>query len=329
MQATRGVRASEALSREQLIGMYRTMLEIREFEEEVHRRFLEGLVHGTTHLAQGHEAVSVGVMSALGPQDYITVTYRGHGHCLARGVPMESLFAELYGRRTGICKGKGGSMHLQDHSRGIIGAFAIVGAGIPVAVGAAMSARLQGQPRVAVSFFGDGAANIGAFHEAFNIAAVWKAPVIFVCENNLYGEYSRITKTTPFEDLARRGDAYAIESHIVDGNDVLAVYDAATEAVRRAREGLGPTFLECKTYRHKGHSRTDPGRYRPEEEVREWLARDPITRLRDHLVARGWLSQEQAEAMLQEARAQVRAASQRAAEAPWPDLPELTTHVLV
>ena len=328
MQALSRTRPSDALSGEQLRDMYRTMLEIREFEEEVHRRFLEGLVHGTTHLCQGQEAVSVGVMSALGPDDYITVTYRGHGHCLARGVPMEAMFAELFGRSTGICKGKGGSMHLQDASRGIIGAFAIVGAGIPAAVGAAMSAKLRGEPRVAVSFFGDGASNIGAFHEALNIASVWKAPAIFVCENNLYGEYSRINKTTPFEDLARRGEAYAMESRIVDGNDVLAVYDAAVEAVQRARSGLGPTFLECKTYRHKGHSRTDPARYRPEQEVREWLARDPIVRLRNYLLEKGWLTQQEADAMLQEVRARVKAASEAAARAPWPDLSELTTHVL-
>lgn len=329
MQAGDGRRPSDGLTREQQLNMYRTMLEIREFEEEVHRRFLEGLVHGTTHLCQGQEAVSVGVISALGPDDYITVTYRGHGHCLARGVSMEAMFAELFGRRTGLCKGKGGSMHLQDARLGIIGAFAIVGAGIPVAVGAAMSARLRGEPRVAVSFFGDGAANIGAFHEALNMAAVWKAPVVFVCENNLYGEYSRIDKTTPFEDLARRADAYAMVGRIVDGNDVLAVYDAAVEAVERARSGLGPTLLECKTYRHKGHSRTDPARYRPEQEVREWLARDPIVRFRRHLIERGWLTEEQAQAMQEEVRARVRAASEAAARAPWPELSELTTDVMV
>lgn len=329
MAAADGGRPSDALTREQQIKFYQAMLEIREFEEEVHHRFLQGLVHGTTHLCQGQEAVSVGVASALTPDDYVTVTYRGHGHNLARGMSMEAMFAELFGRRTGICKGKGGSMHIHDASLGVIGAFAIVGAGLPAAVGAAMSAKLRGEPRVAVSLFGDGAANIGAFHEALNIAAVWKAPVVFVCENNLYGEYSRINKTTPFEDLARRAEAYAMPARIVDGNDVLAVYDAAVEAVSRARRGEGPTFLECKTYRHRGHSRTDPARYRPEDEVRAWLARDPIVRFRQHLIEKGWLDEAQAEAMLNDVRARVKAAADAAAQAPWPDVSEIVQNVLV
>jgi len=320
-------RPSASLSDEALLAMYRKMVEIREFEEEVHRRYLQGLIPGTTHLAQGHEAVAVGVAWALEPDDYMTVTYRGHHHCLARGLSPEAMFGELMGRATGVCKGKGGSMHIKDADKGIIGSYAIIGAGIPVAVGAAMSARLRGTKQVAVSFFGDGATNIGAFHEALNIAAVRKAPVIFVCENNLYGEFTRIDRSTPFEDLHRRADAYAMPGVPVDGNDVLAVYDAVVEAAARARRGEGPTFIECKTYRHRGHSRTDPATYRPKEEVEWWLARDPIPRFAEVLQARGIIDAAGIAALREEIVQAVQAAAEAAASAPWPDLSQLTADV--
>ena len=213
---------------------------IREFEEQVQRSYLEGLVHGTTHLCNGQEAVSAGVAKALRDDDYVSYTYRGHGQCLARGMDLEAAFAELFGRASGVCGGLGGSMHLTDIDRGLIGAFGIVGAGLPVAVGAGLSAQLAGRRQVSACFFGDGAVNIGAFHEAMNMAQVWKLPVIFVCENNLYGEFSHILHTTPYEDLVIRAAGYSMPTEKVDGNDVLAVYDAAAAAVARARDGEGP-----------------------------------------------------------------------------------------
>lgn len=313
-----GERAAR-LSDDELIALYRNMIRVREFEDRVHRSFLAGLVHGTTHLCQGQEAVSAGVMQALRPDDYITYTYRGHGACIARGMSLEGAFAELFGRATGISHGLGGSMHMTDDALGLIGSFGIVGAGLPVAVGAALSARMRGAGQVSVTFFGDGATNIGAFHESMNMAAVWSLPLLFVCENNLYGEYTRIDLSTPFEDLARRAEAYAMPGVIVDGNDPLAVYDAAAEAVERGRAGGGPTLLECKTYRQRGHSRTDPAKYRSPEEVEAWLARDPLALFPTELAARGVLSEAGAEALVQEIRAEVTAAAETAAEGDWPD----------
>ena len=214
-------KAAAALSVEDRIGLYRTMTLIREFEEQVQRSYLEGLVHGTTHLCNGQEAVSAGVAKALRDDDYVSYTYRGHGQCLARGMDLEAAFAELFGRASGVCGGLGGSMHLTDIDRGLIGAFGIVGAGLPVAVGAGLSAQLAGRGQVSACFFGDGAVNIGAFHEAMNMAQVWKLPVIFVCENNLYGEFSHILHTTPYEDLVIRAAGYSMLTEKVDGNDVL------------------------------------------------------------------------------------------------------------
>jgi TPP-dependent pyruvate/acetoin dehydrogenase alpha subunit len=323
----KGPRASAHLHQDDLLELYRTMETIRHFEDEVYRLFLEGLIQGTTHLGRGQEAIPAGVMKALRPDDYVTMTYRGHGHALAKGMPLKAAFAELMGRADGCCKGKGGSMHLMDFSRGLIGCFAIVGAGLPVAVGAAMSARYQGLDRVSVSFFGDGAVNTGAFHEAMNLAAVQRAPVVFVCENNLYGGSTRIDESTPFEDLVRRAAAYDMVAFPVDGNDVLAVYDAASSAVARARSGEGPTFLECKTYRHHGHSRTDPGTYRPPEEVEAWLARDPIPAFRAFLAQVQGISAQVLDDIRARVQAEVEAASAAARQSPWPDVAEVETDV--
>ena len=219
------------------VGWYRRMVEIRLFEEKVQELFMEGLIQGTTHLCQGQEAVSVGAVSAMGPDDYLTITYRGHGHALTRGVSMEACFAELMGRSTGCCQGVGGSMHFTDVERGLLGAFAIVGAGLPVALGAAYSAKLQGKDSVALTFFGDGASNIGTFHEALNIAAAWKVGIVFIVENNLYGEYTPMRETTPLDDLAERAKAYAMPGLVVDGQDVDAVHGAVADAIRRGRGG--------------------------------------------------------------------------------------------
>jgi TPP-dependent pyruvate/acetoin dehydrogenase alpha subunit len=262
---------------------WRKMLLIRAFEEEMQRQFLRGEVHGTTHLYNGQEAVSVGVCSALRKGDYVAATYRGHGAALALGVPPEALAAELMGRTTGVDGGRGGSMNVIDLERGLVGCFGIVGGSIGAATGAAMSAKRTGG--VAVAFFGDGATNQAYFHECLNFAAVRGLPAIFVCENNLYGEFTPMVKVTAGGDIAERASAYGIPSRKVDGNAIGDVVDAAAEAVRHAREEGGPVFIECMTYRHLGHSKSDPGKYRPAEEHEAWLARDPIelerARLRD------------------------------------------------
>lgn len=309
------------------IAWFRKMLEIRAFEDRVQELFLEGLIEGTTHLCQGQEAVSVGAIGALTDDDYLTITYRGHGHALARGMSAETAFAELMGRSGGCCHGVGGSMHLTDFSRGLIGSFAIVGAGLPVAVGAAMSAKLLRDGKVAMAFCGDGATNIGTFHESLNMAAVWRAPVVFVIENNLYGEYSPLAETTAITDLAVRAEANGMPGVIVDGQDVFAVYSAAMDAVQRARDGGGPTLLEAKTYRYRGHSRTDPARYRPDGELDRWRQRDPIAILGANLAAEGSLATEDQAKLKDEIRLEIDAAAASAAASPFPSLEELRHYV--
>ncbi len=270
----------------ELLGMYEQMAVIRRTEKAAYDLFMTGLVKGTTHLAAGHEAVAVGASAALRPDDYVFATYRGHHHAMARGATAEECLAELMSKSTGLCRAKGGSMHLTKASAGMLGSYAIVGAHLPMAVGAGWSAQLRGSDQVAVAFFGDGATNIGAFHEALNLAAVWAVPVIFVCENNLYMEYTPIGSVTAVPNpAADRAPSYGIPAEIVDGNDVVVVRDAMAVAVQRARDGGGPTIIEAQTYRHYGHSRADPAKYRPAEEVDKWLAHDPLdlarTRLQD------------------------------------------------
>jgi len=272
------------LPKESLVKMYRKMLEIRFFEEKVFGLYGQNLVPGTIHLYAGEEAVAVGVCSALSKDDYITSTHRGHGHCIAKGADLKRTMAEILGKKTGYCKGKGGSMHIADFSIGMLGATAVVGAGLPIAVGAGLSARLRKTGQVVACFFGEGASNQGTFHESINMASAWKLPVIFVCENNLYAMGTRQSRIMNIENIADRAVSYGIPGVSVDGNDVLAVYEAACVAVERARRGEGPTLIECKTYRQKGHSRVDPAKYRPREEVEGWLQRDPIKRLRHKLI---------------------------------------------
>jgi acetoin:2,6-dichlorophenolindophenol oxidoreductase subunit alpha len=298
----------------------RQMIEIRLFDDRVGEMFTRGLVPGTVHLSIGQEAVSVGAVAAMGPDDQLTVTFRGHGQALARGVTMEAGFAELTGRDTGCCHGLGGSMHFTDYSIGLIGAFAIVGAGMPVAVGAAMAAKLKGESRVVLSFCGDGAVNIGSFHEAMNMAAIWRAPVVFIVENNLYGEYTPMRETAPSEDVADRAAAYRMPAVIVDGQDVGAVHGVVSEAIRRARTGGGPTLVEAKTYRYRGHARSDPAKYRPPEEVAAWKARDPIDLLAAELIAAGDMTAEDLSALWAEVQADVDAATARVAGDPWPSI---------
>jgi acetoin:2,6-dichlorophenolindophenol oxidoreductase subunit alpha len=271
-----------------LLALHERMAVIRNTEKAAHDLFLAGLVKGTTHLAAGHEAVAVGASAALRADDYVFATYRGHHHAMARGASPEGCLAELMSRSTGLCRGKGGSMHLTSAEHQMLGSYAIVGAHLPIAVGAAWSASLRGSGQIAVAFFGDGATNIGAFHEALNLAAVWRAPALFVCENNLYMEYTPIGSVTAVENpAADRAASYGLPAEVIDGNDVVVVRDAVQRAAQRARSGEGPTVIEARTYRHFGHSRTDPGAYRPAEEVRDWLARDPLTVSRSRLAERG------------------------------------------
>ncbi len=273
---------------DELLGLYEQMAVIRRTEKAAHDLFLAGLVKGTTHLAAGHEAVAVGASAALRPDDYVFATYRGHHHAMARGATPAECLAELMSKGTGLCKAKGGSMHLTKASAGMLGSYAIVGAHLPLAAGAAWSARLRGSGQVAVAFFGDGATNIGAFHEALNLSAVWALPVLFICENNLYMEYTPIGEVTAVANpAADRAPGYGIPAEVIDGNDVVVVKDAVHRAAELARSGGGPTVIEALTYRHFGHSRTDPGAYRPAEEVERWMQRDPLELARARLQVHG------------------------------------------
>jgi TPP-dependent pyruvate/acetoin dehydrogenase alpha subunit len=298
------------------LAAYGRMRLIREFEAAVHRLFLRGEIHGTTHLYAGQEAVAAGVCMALRDEDYVAGTYRGHGHALAKGTLPEPLIAEMLGRVTGICGGRAGSMNVIDLAHGLVGCYGIVGGSIAAALGAGLSASRQG--RVSVGFFGDGATNQGYFHECLNLAAVQRLPVVFVCENNLYAEFTPMAQGTAGADIARRAAAYAIPAAVVDGNDLWAVCDAATEAVGRARAGEGPTLLECQTYRHYGHSKSDPGPYRTQEEVDRWLQRDPLTHARGRLAREG-VTEEQIAAVEEATTAELDQAVADALAAPYPD----------
>jgi TPP-dependent pyruvate/acetoin dehydrogenase alpha subunit len=298
------------------LDAYGRMLLIRHFENEMQRLFLKGEVHGTTHLAAGQEAVPVGVCLALEPGDYLTGTYRGHGHALAKGTDPAALAAELLGRANGVCGGRAGSMNVIDLAHGLVGCYGIVGGSIAAATGAALSAKRQG--RVAVAMFGDGAANQAYFHECLNFAAVHELPAVFVCENNFYGEFTPMQKVTAGRDIAARATAFGIEAALVDGNDLWAVEEAARAAVERARRQSAPTLLECKTYRHYGHSKSDPGAYRPKEEVERWMARDPLTLTRERLRALG-ASEADVEAVERDAREAMDRAVETALAGPYPD----------
>jgi len=273
-----------SLTNEQMIGMYRTMIKIRMFEEQVAQLFAGGKIPGFVHLYAGEEAVAAGVCAALRDTDYITSTHRGHGHLIAKGGDIKLMMAELFGKKTGYCKGKGGSMHIADIDLGILGANGIVGGGPPLATGAALAAQYQGKDTVTVCFFGDGAANQGTTHEAMNLATCWKLPVVFVNENNMYGISSCTMNSMCVADIADRAAAYDMPGVVIDGNDVMAVYEAALEAIKRARGGEGPSLVECKTYRFRGHFEGDPCAYRSEEEVMEWKGRDPIPRFEKKLL---------------------------------------------
>jgi TPP-dependent pyruvate/acetoin dehydrogenase alpha subunit len=307
--------------------MYRRMVLIRRFEDHLYKLFLQGGVPGTLHQYQGQEAVAVGVCTALRPEDVIFSTHRPVGHFLARGSPARGIAAEIMGKATGCAGGKGGQMHLTDAAMGAMPSNAIVGANIPIATGAALGFQLRGQHRVAVSFFGDGASNTGAFHEGLNLAAVKAAPVIFVCENNQYGASTAISSMLRIADIADRAASYGIPGRVADGMDVLAVHQAALEAVERARQGNGPTLLEFKTYRYAGHSRGDPGGYRSPEEVERWRERDPIPQMRMFLIKEHGLVEADVESIESACQAEVEEALEFALNSPEPAKEDMYLHI--
>jgi TPP-dependent pyruvate/acetoin dehydrogenase alpha subunit len=305
--------------KKELIDMYRKMVRIRLFEERVVKEFAAGNIPGFVHVYSGEEAVAVGACANLRTEDYITSTHRGHGHLIAKGGRTDRMMAELYGKKTGYNKGKGGSMHIAEVDIGILGADAIVGGGIPVAGGAALSAKMRGTDQVAVCFLGDGASNTSRFHEGVNLASIWKLPVVYVIENNMYAETTCIADTCNLTDIADRAAAYGIPGVTVDGNDVMAVYEAVGAAVAKARKGEGPTLVECKTCRHHGHYEGDTMTYRDKKEVDECKKRDPIPRFRKKLADMGVLTEKEAEKIDQEIAQEIEAAVKFAAESPFPD----------
>ena len=312
-----------------LLGLYERMMLIRQFEEGIKFLFLEGIMPGTIHQCQGQEATAVGVCSALRQDDFITSTFRGHGHALAKGLTMQELLDELFGATTGCCKGKGGSMHVGNMAKGMIPGIAIVGGGIPVAAGMALAFKMQKTDRVSASFFGDGAVAEGAFHEGVNMAAIWNLPVVFVCENNLYGASTHISKVMRDTNIARRVGSYGIRGQQVDGNDVLAVYEAAQTAVEECRTGKGPVFLELLTYRRTGHSRRDPCHYQPKDEREAWFAKDPIERFAQVLIEQDVADEAGLEAIKTKILHQFDEAVEKAKNAPLPTVQDLTTDIFV
>jgi acetoin:2,6-dichlorophenolindophenol oxidoreductase subunit alpha len=314
------------LSRERLQDMYLKMLQIRAFEERVAFFFSRGMVHGTTHLYIGEEGTAVGAIAALKDDDIITSTHRGHGHTIAKGIDLKRMMAELLGREDGYCRGKGGSMHIADLSRGNLGANGVVGGGIPIATGAGITVKLRGEQKVVVCFFGDGAINEGTFHESVNLASVWKLPVIYICENNQYGMSMNVHRSTNLDDLSERARAYGIPGTRVDGNDVFAVY----EAVREARQHVvkdGPVLIVSETYRYSGHSKSDANRYRTKEEIAEWKERDPIPRMRARLLEYGMFTEAQLGELENQGTQSIEDAVRYAEACPEPPIDELTTDV--
>src|SRR5579872_5974399 len=307
-----GAGLNDDIGEQKRLALYRSQVRLREAEQRAYDLFLQNLVKGTSHLSLGQEAIAAGFGEAMQKDDLSFCTYRGHAHTLARGVSIEKVLGELMQRDNGLMRGKGGSMHLTSVEHGVMGSYAIIGAHLPIACGAAWSALYRGTDQVAVCFFGDGTVNIGAFHEALNFAVIWKLPVVFVCENNLWMEYTRTSEVTAVaHPAADRASAYGLASILVDGNDADAVFAVATTAIAKARAGEGPSLIEAETYRHGGHSRADPGKYRPDEEVAEWLAKDPIVRYRARLVEAG-ATEEQLGALEAEVAAEVEAATEEA-----------------
>lgn len=307
------------INKENLLDIYRIMIRIRKFEEKALELYRQSLMGGSVHLYIGEEAVAATIGKLLRKDDYISSTHRGHGHIIGKGARTDLAMAELLGKATGFCKGRGGSMHIADFDNGILGANGIVGGGIPAAVGAGLSAKMQGRDSVSLAYFGDGAANEGSFHESINLAAVWKLPVIFVCENNLYGMTVPISESTVESDIYLRGSGYGVPSEKVDGNDVFAVFKAATRAIERARSGEGPTLLEFKTYRWRGHWEGDPMDYRTEEELNEWMMKCPIKQFEDRLMQDFGVKREELDYITDEVADEIEKAGDFAINSPYPD----------
>lgn len=304
--------------------LLRQMMEIRAFEDKVFELLGRDIIQGASHVYAGEEAVAVGACAAIGPDDYITSTHRGHGHCLARGGELNLMMAELCGKATGYCRGRGGSMHIADTRAGNLGATGIVGGNLPVATGAGLACKLAGRRQVVLCFFGDGATNNGVFHESLNVAGLWGLPVVYVCENNLYGMSVAVSRASAVQDVAGRAVAYGMPGQIVDGQRVLEVKAAVEAAVDRARRGQGPTLIEAKTYRYRGHSRSDPRKYRTSEEEAYWRGRDPIKLFRDDLIAAGQLTAQEFERLQAEVdQALIEAETFAVEHSPYPDPAEL------
>ncbi|UFT98609.1 pyruvate dehydrogenase (acetyl-transferring) E1 component subunit alpha [Radiobacillus kanasensis] len=302
MDALSGYSVPKGIDKQKLIDLYKQMWLIRFFDEKVDEFFAKGMIHGTTHLCVGQEASAAGACAVLEERDKITSTHRGHGHCIAKGADVNKMMAELFGRETGYCKGKGGSMHIADVEKGNLGANGIVGGGIPLAVGSALTSHMKKLDYVTLCFFGDGASNEGSFHEALNLASIWKLPVVFICENNQYGMSGSVKEMTNIENIADRASSYGMPGVAVDGNDIVEVMNSVDEAVTRARAGHGPTIVEAKTYRWKGHSKSDAKKYRTREEEQEWKEQDPIKRFKELLIESDVFSEEHAEQLKSEAK---------------------------
>jgi pyruvate dehydrogenase E1 component alpha subunit len=320
------------LDKQKLLQMYRNMLRIRRFEERLAEESARGNIPGLLHLYVGEEAVAVGACSALRKEDYITSTHRGHGHCIAKGGELRKMMAELFGKETGYCKGRGGSMHIAAPDIGIVGCSAIAGAGIPIAAGVGLSSKLRNTDQVCVSFFGDGASNTGAFHEGMNLASLWELPVVYVLENNLYAISTPAVRSSKLKNISDRAAAYGMRSALADGMDVLSVYQAVSEAVERARKGQGPTLVECKTYRFRGHHEGDPKKgemYRTKQEMDEWEKRDPIIRLGDKMIKDRKATQAELDAINQETVKEIEDAVAFAKESPSPKPDDVTSYLFV
>ncbi|MED4081449.1 pyruvate dehydrogenase (acetyl-transferring) E1 component subunit alpha [Halalkalibacterium halodurans] len=315
------------MTEKKLVDLFKQMWLIRYFEEKVDEFFAKGMIHGTTHLAVGQEASAVGSIAVLEERDKLTSTHRGHGHCIAKGADVNRMMAELFGRETGYCKGKGGSMHIADVERGNLGANGIVGGGFSIATGAALTSKMKKEGYVVLCFFGDGASNEGSFHEAVNLASIWKLPVVFICENNQYGMSGSVKEMINIEHIADRAAGYGIPGMVVDGNDVFAVMNVVGRAVDRARRGEGPTIVEAKTYRWKGHSKSDAKKYRTREEEKEWREKDPIARLRATLVKEGIVTEEEADSIQEEAKQKIEDSVQFARNSPEPEIESLLEDV--
>ena len=308
------------LSKTQLLGFYRKMQLIREFERECERQYTRGNIRGFLHVYSGEEAIAVGAIAALEPQDYVVTHYRDHGHALSRDVDTNSVMAELFGKATGSSKGKGGSMHIFDASKNFMGGYAIVGGQLPIATGLALASQYKGEDRLALCFMGDGALNEGEFHESMNLAAVWKLPIIFFCENNLYGMGAPSADTLAVhQQMYKIADAYGMRNHRVDGNDVIAVHELMLQATKDVRNGEGPAFIEARTYRIQGHSVADPANYRPAEEVEYWRSKDPIPAFRTKLMEEGLASEEEFDEIDADVDREIVAAAEFAESSPFPE----------